>query len=382
MAFGVGRSGSQNNGATGALNTPVRGEASSQTTVTVPCAYAYLALAEPPSVVGRLHAALVSPAPVTYGAAALLEMSGGVLPAPAPALSGYFGGGGEIASPVPAMSIALDIPVVMRGALVSPVPTLAGSTTVGGVVEGATTSPAPALSGCFGGGGEFTSPAPVLSGAGTTGGLMSGVLLLPAPTLAGNVTEEAVMRGGLVSPSPIMAPTGCGWLVSPSAVIHAVMREVIAVTYEAYAINLTTGAVTHYTNYPFDNILRFGDKFYGVSSDGLFEIGGDLDLALPIQGHIKTFQTTFGSRDKKRLPAVYISGRSDSGLTIGVTVDEGVTREYPARWGKVAGSTNHRVAPGKKVLGVYYSFDVKNVNGGSLELDTISVEVAHTTRAI
>lgn len=156
----------------------------------------------------------------------------------------------------------------------------------------------------------------------------------------------------------------------------------VSVTYEAYAINLTTGAVTHYTNYPFDNILRFGNHYYGVKSDGVYELGGTLDVGVQIDAHIKTFQTPFGTKNQKRVPYVYASGRSDQGVVVGVTADEGTTYEYESAWGEVAGTANHRVKVGNGIRGVYYSLDVKNVDGGSLELDEISVHVAPTTRAV
>ena len=153
-------------------------------------------------------------------------------------------------------------------------------------------------------------------------------------------------------------------------------------TYEAYAVNLATSAVTHYTNFPFDNILRFGNKFYGVKSDGLFEITGDVDLAAQIAAHVKTFQTDFGSKNFKRVPYIYASCRASNGVTIGLTPDEGTTYSYASKWGTVAQNTNHRVTPGKGIRGVYYSIDVSNVDGGSLELDTLSVTVAPTQRGV
>lgn len=324
---------------------------------------------------------LASPTPLLSGTISQFT-NGGALASPTPTLSGYFGGGGELVALVPVLSATMSIPVIMRGELVSPEPVLSGSGITGGLMAGGLMALTPTLSGYFGGGGGLASPAPTLSGSGIVGGVAGGSLVSPEPTLTGNITEESVMRGVLVSPSPVMAPSGYGWLVSPSPVMHAVMREVVAVTYEAYAINLTTGAVSHYTNYPFDNILRFGSSYYGISASGVYLLGGDLDLTVPIEAHIKTFATKLGTQNQKRVPYVYSSGRSDGGVVVGVTADEGVTYEYESDWGEVAGSTNHRTVVGKGIKGVYYAFDVKNTNGGSLELDEISVHVAPTQRAI
>jgi len=222
----------------------------------------------------------------------------------------------------------------------------------------------------------------VIAGA-VTGGVATVTLILTgAYGVSAAVSLENYGSALLTSPSLVAAPSGQAWLVAPRFTLSASGGEVIVLAYEAYAINLTTGAVSHYTNYPFDNILRFGNKYYGVKSDGLFEIGGAVDLTLPIEAHVKTFMTDFGSKNQKRLPYVYVSGRSDGGVIIGVTADEGDTYEYESDWGEVAGSANHRTTVGKGIRGVHYSLDVKNVNGGSLELDEITAHVAPTQRGV
>lgn len=324
----------------------------------------------------------VSPVPLAHAEITRQLPNFGTVESPAPTASAYFGGVVFVDSLVPVASITMTIPVVMRVAVESPSPLGSASGTVGGVMGASGTSPSPTAAAHFGGFVAVTSPAPTASASGTVGGVLRVYAVSPEPLAAAIITEEAVMRVNVVSPSPVAAPQGSAWVVSPTPVAYAVGHEVVAVTYEAYAINLTTGAVSHYTNYPFDNILRFGSSYYGVSSSGLYLIGGDLDLTVPIEARVKTFATKLGSQNQKRVPYVYSSGRSDGGVIVGVTADEGETYEYESDWGEVVGSTNHRTTVGKGIKGVYYSFDVKNVNGGSLELDEISVHVAPTQRAI
>ena len=76
------------------------------------------------------------------------------------------------------------------------------------------------------------------------------------------------------------------------------------------------------------------------------------------------------------------SGRSDGGIRVGITPDEGDTYEYESDWGEIPGSTNHRTQIGKGVRGVYYSFDISNIDGSSLELDSITAEPAVSQRGI
>lgn len=222
-----------------------------------------------------------------------------------------------------------------------------------------------------------------VSAAGLVGGIGSAYLSVGGRyTLRASTSSASYAVADMELPALQPAPQGQAWLVGPSLTMHASGGEVVAVTYEAYAINLTTGAVTHYTNYPFDNILRFGSHYYGVAPGGMYRLGGALDIDVQIDARVKTFQTSLGTKNQKRVPYVYASGRSDQGVTIGVTADEGTTYEYESAWGEVAGTANHRVKAGNGIRGTYYSLDVKNTDGGSLELDELSVHVIPTTRAV
>ena len=69
---------------------------------------------------------------------------------------------------------------------------------------------------------------------------------------------------------------------SPMGSLTAVARAVVAVVYEAYAVNLRRArrcptSVTRYTDYPFNQIVRFKGRYLGVADDGLYELGGDTD---------------------------------------------------------------------------------------------------------
>lgn len=200
-------------------------------------------------------------------------------------------------------------------------------------------------------------------------------------TLNASGRTEAYGKLTASLPALMTAPSGKAWLVAPSLSLYAVGGEVVTATYEAYAINLNSGAVTHYTNYPFDNILRLENSYYGINSTGVYKIGGALDITTPIIPRVKTFLTKFGTSALKRIPYVYTSGRSDGGVTVGVSADEGPVFEYASDWGVQPEATNHRTIVGKNIRGSYYSFEV-STDGGTLELDDIHVHVAQSERTL
>ena len=386
MAWAVSGARGHSAGGSGAFNNPVRGEASSATTLTMPSATLIFTLPEAPKIVGHAKAYL------THGGNYQVTASGtrnGLdgIKAVLPALSLVARGGGRLKVALPALTLLASgtVPAIGRLNANLPALTLLASGKTGGVLTASPTlKQAYSIAAYSGAQAKLTlSEAFSLSASGKTGAVGTANL-----TLTGryeiNATATTENRGQLAAtlPSLQMAPSGQAWLVGPRLSLHAVAHEVVAVSYEAYAINLTTGVVTHYTNYPFDNILRFGSKFYGVASTGLFEIGGTLDVTAPIDAHIKTFATKLGSGQMKRVPYVYSSGRSDGGILVGITPDEGDTYEYESDWGEIPGSTNHRTQVGKGVRGVYYSFDISNIDGSSLELDSITAEPAVSQRGI
>lgn len=387
MAWGVSQVGGGTTGGKGPFGNASRGVPSSQITLLVPATLAAsFTLQAPPQIVGYSRASL------TLGSSCSLYARGGEDPLSTaeltfPALSGVAYGGATATNALPALTLTASGTVQATGRVNATLPmlTLSASGNVGGLgaanlslVESYALS---ARTGAQMRGG--LTGAYSVNGTGNTGAIgQARLTLLNAYVLTARATGEGHGRAEMTLPALGKAPGGSAWLVGPHLSLQAVAHEVVAVSYEAYAINLTTGAVTHYTNYPFDTILRFGQDFFGVASTGLYRIGGSLDVNQAIDAHVKTFQTKFGSTKMKRVPYVYSSGRSDGGVRVGVTADEGTTYDYESQWGEVTGATNHRTKVGNGLRGMYYSFDISNIDGSSLELDSLDVVVAQSERAI
>ena len=304
---------------------------------------------------------------------------------PKPTLQAFSGASVAAALQMLSLGASSTVSVVGRVDAALPMPTLVANGKVGGASTAYlqhggqyTTVAHSGAQAVLAHGGRYTT-----SSEGKIGGVATAAITTAGRyVLLSTGTADNYAVADMFLPALQTAPSGQAWLVGPSLTMHASGGEVVAVTYEAYAINLTTGAVTHYTNYPFDNILRFGSRYYGIAPDGVYLLGGTLDGLDQIDAHIKTFQTNLGTTKQKRVPYVYASGRSDQGVVIGVTADEGDTYEYESAWGEVPGNTNHRVTIGKGIRGVYYALDVKNSSGGSLELDELKALVAPTIRSV
>lgn len=297
-------------------------------------------------------------------------------------VTGYFGAHAAPTLPALTVASAVTVPAITRCTITLPTLSVESSVSAGTICHvDAHLPPLSVLSygGCVA---ELTLPALGAVAAGVAGTVSSVAVDLPTLLVTSTVTENTVARVDVTLPALAALPANNTWITLPALTVEAEAGVVVAVTREAYAINLSNGAVTRYTDYPFDNVLRLGNDFFGIAPTGVFKIGGSLDIAAPINAHAKTFSTSFGSANYKRVPYTYLSGRADNGVVVGVQADEGDTYEYDSSFGENELLNNHRSVVGKGIRGVYYSFSIANVSGGKLEVDELAVQVAATQRAI
>lgn len=205
--------------------------------------------------------------------------------------------------------------------------------------------------------GQLPRPTLVASGYGDNSGQVVGVL----PTL------EIAPSGRLVGFFPRAAFVATGGSVSAQ--------------YEAYSVTLVDGKngvaayTTRYTSYPFNRIVRFGSKYYGVATDGLFELDGETFDGVPIVSVVQTAPTDFKQRTLKRPVSMYLSGRMSADVKVAVTSAEEDTNRYTYKPVQKTGARTHRVLFGKGIRARYISYALTNTDGGDFELDDITPEI-------
>jgi hypothetical protein len=228
-----------------------------------------------------------------------------------------------------------------------------------------------------------TGPTLVYSGSGKTDALGQLTKTLPNLRLvaSGTVDNYGSVVGTL--PGLEIAPSGVmrGGLL-PRATILIVGGQALAV-YEAYNFTILsdskgkeTAQTTHYTNYPFDRIVRFGNTYYGVAATGLFALTGDTFDGTPIVSVVETAPTDFGARELKRPFSLYMGGRVGADFRATVVSAEIGRNSYNYRPMDKTGARNYRVFLGKGIRARYLAYAFTNIDGGDFELDDITPEVA------
>ena len=240
----------------------------------------------------------------------------------------------------------------------------------------------------FGAGLSITLPMLTLYSSMTTGSLVTANLRLPMLVLDAQVTRQNMIWADLTLPMLVPASSITADLFIPMLALDAQMTAVVAVSYEAYSVNLThvpgnplpVDEVTHYTNFPFTHIVRYQNGYFAASADGLYLLEGETDNGKDISYALKTCMDDFKAPNQKTVASAYLAGRIGASIT--VTVHTGETDQTSYDYSTLRGptATNHREKFGRGVKDRYFALGLSG--NGALELDSIELEINKLTRRI
>jgi len=225
------------------------------------------------------------------------------------------------------------------------------------------------------------------SGTGTGSG--AGAVTLPLYVLTATGHEENHGGANLTSPTPGLGVTGRGALAMPTGILVAIGHATVAAAYEAYAVNLNhiprprvdpVDEVTHYTNYPFDKIVRYKDHYYGVNSTGMYLLEGPTDTATAIAWTVQSAETDFGSIQQKTVESAYFGGRMAAASTINLFAGEGAVQPYAYTTPRGELAQNYRQTFGRGIKARYFSFGF--AGSGTLDIDSVTLNVTTLSRRV
>lgn len=137
---------------------------------------------------------------------------------------------------------------------------------------------------------------------------------------------------------------------------------------------------SRYAGFGFNSFAFFDGRYYGCKSDGIYELGGELDGAAPIPCTVTFAETDFRSDKLKRIPAVIAGGKFSGPLVLKVVQDPGNIYAYPltpsGREGRAA-----RAVPGKGLASRYWQFELAS-DTERIELESFDPQPAELSRRI
>lgn len=149
---------------------------------------------------------------------------------------------------------------------------------------------------------------------------------------------------------------------------------------DTWVWNADSKGSTSYSGYGFNSFARIGDRYYGASEEGLFELDGDTDAGAPIRAVISPGKLGFGTSAKKTVVDCYVGMSGEGYLTLKV-IAEGQEYLYRTR------SFSEEMQQQKIDLGLglrtnYVTLELFNENGEDFEVDTLEFLVADLSRRI
>lgn len=132
-------------------------------------------------------------------------------------------------------------------------------------------------------------------------------------------------------------------------------------------------AVTQYCEYNFNSFCKIGDKHYGATDDGIFELVGDDDNGEDIDAWFELPMSDFGISNVKRLRRIYLGYEATGDLTVKVKDNEDNERTYPLDNITTDKQIGGRITVERDQLGRYWGLRIDNVRGAYFAIDSIEV---------
>lgn len=297
----------------------------------------------------------------------------------------------RLTGPSPSVDADLTGTALLSASLRAPLPTVSMTATVSAMLRAALSGPGPSVQAFTGARIALVGPMGAALAAGKGGAVGSVTATCPVFDLTVEMTRQANAQFELTAPSPTMGERRLrAAMAAPSAQLAFTGYAVVAVTYEAYALNLkhagesVNDELTRYTNFPFTAIVRFRGAYYGVGAAGLYRLTGTTDFADPTPTAIpwawKTGVGDFGSTSKKTISAVYFGGRMPAAATVTLYAGEDGGTAYSHTNPRGDDAQNYRQKFGKGIKDRYYAVGASGT--GALTLDNLEFDIAQLTRRI
>lgn len=149
--------------------------------------------------------------------------------------------------------------------------------------------------------------------------------------------------------------------------------------YMATVVNATTKGTTEYRNYPFNSFALLGDRYFGMSPDGIRLLEGDDDDGDPIIWRARLARTNLGTLNLKRMRPAYLGYSGTGELYLKVIVQNDTTNQLEAHAYRLhaqpaSSAREARVSIGQGLLSAYWGFELESIDGGKFDFDKLSLD--------
>ncbi len=187
--------------------------------------------------------------------------------------------------------------------------------------------------------------------------------------------EPSALALTMAQLGPTTSGGGDASLSSAQSLTLSLKRPTVSVTLGIITVvaNSRNFAISEYVNFAFNSMCKFNEKYLYANSDGIYEGGGDIDVATNIDASYKTGAVDTYNTEIQRLRDVYLSFRSDGDIVLFSVGDEQAPRAYIIENSTSGDIHERRVKVERGIRERHFSFGVSNVAGSTMEIDTIKI---------
>lgn len=133
-------------------------------------------------------------------------------------------------------------------------------------------------------------------------------------------------------------------------------------------LNTHNFSASQFFNHAANSACVFGDKLLFATPDGLFESGADDDDGDAIDAYVTLPTSHFGYNGQKSPRSMVLGGRFDGTMSVSLTDEHGVTREYVTP--ELDGDDGCKVALRSDQRSRYHTVKIGNVDGADFSLES------------
>lgn len=148
--------------------------------------------------------------------------------------------------------------------------------------------------------------------------------------------------------------------------------------------NVRNFGISEYTNYNFSGFFKLGDKYYGCSTSGIYDLSGRVDGTDPIHPSIiKTAASDYGTQQLKSVRDCYAYIRSTGDTLVRVITNEQRSRGgYQLHYDEVDGIHRRRVKVAQGIKGTTWQVEMTIDDGSEATIKQIDVHPIELDRSI
>ena len=164
--------------------------------------------------------------------------------------------------------------------------------------------------------------------------------------------------------------------VSPSvlSITMSVLTPSDITDNKTVCMNTKTLAVTEYINFNYNSYTLFNGKYIALNSTGIFELGGNNDNSSDIIASLRTGTIDTYGENVNRLVDGYLAFFSDGDVLLKTVGDETNERTYTIINASLDDLIyERRIKFEKKIKDRYFSFELSNVSGSSMDIDKLRI---------